>query len=409
MKWILTLILTVYGISLSGQGHIPAPDVFLDCQTNCFLNYIRQEVNYINYQRDRQDANVYTLVTSQNASAGAREMQLIFIYDEFPGLDRDTIKYIREQNISELEEMQLFEYHFKKGLLPAILQTEIANDLDYDIEFTSETLEQVETEDPWDFWSFNVRFNLNISGESRFSEQGYSGRVSGSRVTEESKITFVTWYNLDQAEFTLSDGETVFSENERYRVFGQYVKSISDHWSAGVRGLLGSSTFGNTDFEATLRPALEFNIFPYSENSTKRFTLMYSTGLVYNDYMEETVFGKLQESRWRQSFDVEFEQSKPWGSLSADIEFDQFLHDLSLLSLSFNPNIELNIIKGLRLEFGGFISFVGDRINISAGEISDQDIILQNRQLNTDYSYATYMGFNYRFGSKNNNIVNPRF
>ena len=58
---------------------------------------------------------------------------------------------------------------------------------------------------------------------------------------------------------------------------------------------------------------------------------------------------------------------------------------------------------------GAYVSYIGDRINISKGEISAQDIILQNRQLDSSYSYYTYFGFNYRFGSKNNNVVNSRF
>jgi len=219
----------------------------------------------------------------------------------------------------------------------------------------------------------------------------------------------ISWYNFDKSSFTLSDSSVVKSENERFRVFGQYVKSIGDHWAVGVRSLVGSSTFGNTDFSATVRPAVEFNVFPYSVSSTKRFSFMYTIGGVYNDYTELTVFDKTKETLARHGLDIEYEQTQPWGSTAFDIRFDQYLRDLSLYSISFNPNIELNIVKGLRLQFGGFVSFVGDRINITKGEVSDQDIILQNRQLDTNYSYSTYFGFNYRFGSKNNNIVNPRF
>ena len=132
-------------------------------------------------------------------------------------------------------------------------------------------------------------------------------------------------------------------------------------------------------------------------------------GVEYKDYTEITVFDRLSESRGRHGIDIEFNQNQKWGTLAFDIEFDQYLHDLSLYSISFNPNIELNLVKGLRLEFGGFVSFVGDRINIAKGDVSDQDIILQNRQLDTSYSYFSYFGFNYRFGSQNNTVVNPRF
>ena len=385
-------------------------DVFLDCQTNCYTNYIKQEITYINYQRDRQGADIYVLITDQSASAGAREMQLIFKYDGVDELEADTIIYYREANISDLEEMQLLEKNIKQGLLPALVFTDIQDKITFEVAELEEN-ESSETliHDPWNYWSFNLSLNLNVNGESSFSRQGYFGRLSASRVTEEEKIILSSWYDLDKSSFTLSDGEIVESENERYRTFAQYVKSIGDHWAIGLRSLLGSSSFGNIDFEGTLKPAFEYNIFPYSENSTKRFSILYSAGIVYNNYTKPTIFQKIEETLWRHGIDIEFEQTQQWGDISFDINFDQYLHDLSLYSVSFNPNIELNLVKGLRLQLGGFISFVGDRINISEEEVSAQDIILQNRQLDTNYSYFSYVGFSFRFGSKNNNIVNPRF
>jgi len=306
------------------------------------------------------------------------------------------------------EQVHLFVSHLKKGLLPALLNSPIAENIEYDV---VDVTNQVDTlvHDPWNFWSFNTSVNINVSGESSFSEQNYFTRFTASRVTEDHKVFGMFRYSLNQSQFTLSDGEEVSSENERYRTFFQYVKSINDHWSIGARTFAGSSTFGNIDFDFALKPAIEYNIFPYSENSTKRFTIFYSNGYVYQDYTEVTLFDKLDESLWQHGIDVEFQQTKKWGDISFDIEFEQYLHDLSLYSISFNPNVELNIVKGLRLNFGGFIEFVGDRINITQSEVSDEDIILQNRQLDTNYSFWTYFGFNYRFGSANNNIVNPRF
>jgi len=407
MRSIFTITFTLLCLYISAQESSSKPSVFLDCQTNCYLTYLRQEVSYLNYARDRQGADVYVLVTAQNASAGAREIQMIFLYDGISQLTSDTIKYYREANISDLEEMELFKKNFKQGMLPVLAVGGMADKISYEVE-SSEVVEELEF-DPWNYWSFNVSLNLDVNGEASFEEQGYFGRVSGSRVTEKEKITLISWYNFDKSSFTLSDSSVVKSENERFRVFGQYVKSIGDHWAVGVRSLVGSSTFGNTDFSATVRPAVEFNVFPYSVSSTKRFSFMYTIGGVYNDYTELTVFDKTKETLARHGLDIEYEQTQPWGSTAFDIRFDQYLRDLSLYSISFNPNIELNIVKGLRLQFGGFVSFVGDRINITKGEVSDQDIILQNRQLDTNYSYSTYFGFNYRFGSKNNNIVNPRF
>ncbi len=411
MKMPLLLLLLSLVMTAFSQTSILRPDVFLDCQqTNCYEVYLKQEVDFINYIRDRQAADIYVLVTTQSASAGAREYQLIFSTEQGGAPVSDTLVYYRAANIAEAEEREQFVRYFKKGLLPHIARSEIMDYIEYDFDIdVSDGSPLQEEVDPWNYWSFNVSLNLNLNGEASFEEQGYFGRVSAAQVTEDHKIFFLGFHNYNSSTFTLSDGEEVNSINKRTRGFFQYVKSVNDHWSVGVRTLAGSSSFGNTDFEFILRPAIEYNIYPYSENSTKRFTLLYSAGLDYRDYTELTVFDKLEESLFRQSLDIEFEQTQKWGDMSIDFEFDQFLHDLSLFSISINPNIELNIVKGLSIEFGGDISYVADRVNIAKAEISDQDIILQNRQLDTSYSYSSYFGFNYRFGSQNNNIVNPRF
>jgi len=399
--------LLIFTSSIQSQNQNTRPSVFLDCQTNCFLTFLRQEVTFIDYKRERQGAEIYALATSQQASAGAREVQLIFVYKD-EGLPTDTLKYIRPANISEDEERRLFMKHFKQGILPVLVNSDIREYLDFEVTLPFEE-EQLPEEDPWNYWSFDVTGNLNLNGEQTFEEQRYFGRLSGSRVTEDAKFFIGTWYNFNKSKFTLSDSSVVESSNERIRAFTQYVISIDDHWSVGARAFAGSSTFGNIDFEATLRPAIEYNIYPYQDNSTRRLTFLYAAGPVHNNYTELTIFNKEKETLWRQSLDVEYALTQKWGNISVELEFDQFLHDLNLFSISFNPEFELNIVKGLSLNFGAFLSYVGDRINISKGDISDQDIILQNRQLDTSYSFNSFVGFNYRFGSKNNNIVNPRF
>ncbi|MFT6808592.1 MAG: hypothetical protein ACJA01_001818 [Saprospiraceae bacterium] len=409
MRIITLLLILSHSFALFGQIPDSKINVFLDCQTNCFTNFLRQEIQYINYVRDRQDADIYILATFQNASAGAREIQLIYLYEGFESLGSDTIRYIREANISDLQEMNIFKNKFKRGLLPALVKSDLIDQISFNVNYEETQLDTATILDPWNFWSFNLSLNLNISGEKSFNEQGFYSRASASRITADNKTILSSWYNIDESTFTLSDGEEVDSENERFGLFVQWVESMGPHWGWGFRSFVGSSTFGNMDFEGSFKPAIEYNIYPYSESSTQRFSFLYSVGIIYNNYAQATVFDKLEESLLRHGLDVEYEVTQPWGDIEFNVEFDQFLKDISLFSLSLNPELELNLVKGLRLQFGGEISYIGDRINITKGDISAQDIILQNRQLDTSYSYYTYFGFNFRFGSKNNNVVNSRF
>jgi len=67
--------LVVFLISAPGVAHSQAVDssrhvrVFIDCSSQaCDLDYFRREIQFVDHMRDRQDASVHVLVTSQPSS-----------------------------------------------------------------------------------------------------------------------------------------------------------------------------------------------------------------------------------------------------------------------------------------------------------------------------------------------------
>ncbi|MEE3151784.1 MAG: hypothetical protein VX300_05870, partial [Acidobacteriota bacterium] len=55
------------GTEATGDGQEVSPGllVFLDCdRRTCDQNYLRREITFINYVRDRQDAQIHILVTN---------------------------------------------------------------------------------------------------------------------------------------------------------------------------------------------------------------------------------------------------------------------------------------------------------------------------------------------------------
>ena len=262
--------------------------------------------------------------------------------------------------------------------------------------------------DPWNNWVFNIGGNGWLDGEATYSSIDLTGRFSASKVTDKHKIRFSTFYNYEKSTFKLTGGDEFFVKKS-YNVRLVYVKSLGPNWSVGFNTRTGSTTFGNTDISTTFKPAIEYNIFPYSEASTRRFSFNYSVGPEYYNYTDTTIYNRLSETRMRHGLDIEFNQTQKWGNVSLNVGVQQYLHDLELFNAYINPNIEWQIFKGLSINLGGFASFVNDRINIAKSDISDEDILLQIKQLDTDFTYFTYFGLNYRFGSKYNNFVNPRF
>ncbi|UCG88294.1 MAG: hypothetical protein JSW71_07045, partial [Gemmatimonadota bacterium] len=69
--------------------------VFLDCQSwRCDFDHLRREITYVNWVRDRGDAQVHVLVTTQTTGGGGTEFTLAFIgLRDFAGRE-DTLQYV---------------------------------------------------------------------------------------------------------------------------------------------------------------------------------------------------------------------------------------------------------------------------------------------------------------------------
>jgi len=54
------------------------------------------------------------------------------------------------------------------------------------------------------------------------------------------------------------------------------------------------------------------------------------------------------------------------------------------------------------------VARIKDQLYLPKEDLSPEDILLERRQLGTDYSFELSAGFNFSFGSILNNVVNPR-
>ena len=68
--------------------------VFLDCRIRCDFDYIRREIPYVAWVRDRQVAQVHLLITSRRTGAGGRENTLAFIGRDDMASVSDTLLQI---------------------------------------------------------------------------------------------------------------------------------------------------------------------------------------------------------------------------------------------------------------------------------------------------------------------------
>lgn len=57
----------------------------------------------------------------------------------------------------------------------------------------------------------------------------------------------------------------------------------------------------------------------------------------------------------------------------------------------------------------GNYSIIHDQLGLTKGAVSAEEVLLQRKELETQYSYYVSFGGSYTFGSIYNNVVNPRF
>jgi len=159
----------------------------------------------------------------------------------------------------------------------------------------------------------------------------------------------------------------------------------------------------------SIGPAVEYNIFPYSEYTRREFRILYRPVYRNVDYIEETLYGKLKQQLFSQSLSATFELKEPWGSLSSTLEGSHYFHDFSKNRAEFFMNLNLQLFEGFSLDIFGNISMIRDQLSLPAEEATEQEILLRQKEIATDYDYFVSLGFRYTFGSIYSNVVNPRF
>ena len=382
-------------------------NVFVDCP--CDMNYIRQEINYVNYVRDQSQADVQLFVNTIRNGSGGRSYALDFRgkadfehikkqlkYETTPIMTRDEVRSGLAQKIS-------------LGLVYYMAETDMAELIKISVpdDIAEKKTMMTVTEDPWNNWIFEIYGQGEFETESNQSELNYEFGLEIDRVTEDWRIRADVEASREQNEYN-SSGNTFSSLREDYAADGGVVRSLSDHWSAGVFAGLRHSTFRNLDLSYYFQPALEYNIFPYREVMRREITFAYRIGYVHNKYLEETIFGHMQENLYRHSLDMQVRFRQPWGDIYTNIEASSYLEDMSKNRFELDSYVSVRLFKGLSLRFSTSFEVIRDQLTLPGGESSIEDILLKQRQIATDYKLGAGIGLSYTFGSAFNNIVNTR-
>jgi hypothetical protein len=382
--------------------------VFLDCY-ECDLDYLRQTVGFVDYMRERTDADLHVLVTTQSTGGGGRAWTIEVIgLGRFVGHDH-VYQFSTPQTATSDERRREFARMFKISLVDYSADTAAMAELDVTWRAPAAGTPAEPQDDPWDYWVFRTNASGNSSGEQLSSSRSYRFSFAASRVTEAWKITSSVSTSVSRTDFTLDDGSVVESERDSWSTSGLVVKSLGPKWSIGGRGSMSHSSFSNTDRAVSFAPGIEFDFFPYAESTRRSLTVQYTIGAFRNDYREITVFDKLSETVPNHSVIVSLGLRQPWGSLGGYTSVSQHLNHTDRYRMSVSGSTDVRLFRGFSFNVYASYDKIRDQISLQKGSATRDEVLLRLRQLSTNYSYYLSFGFSYSFGSIYNNIVNPRF
>jgi hypothetical protein len=384
--------------------------IFLDCNFFCDEDFLKREITFVDYMRDRRDADVHVLVTTQETGGGGTEYTLKFIgLGPFAGLEQ-TLRYSAPQTATADERRKAIAEVIKLGLVRYVSESPQAHRLK--VTFSPEEggkTGPANKKDPWNLWVFRTNVGGSFNGEQSSKSRSLRGSASANRTTDDWRLNFSINSDYRSDTFQLSDEEPFESVTRGSNGDATIVKSLSQHWSLGLLGSAQSSTFLNYDLRIRLAPGIEYNFFPYSQSTRRMLTLQYTVGFDSHNYREETIYGKTTEKLMDHKLTTSLSLRQPWGTASGSVDLSQYLTAPDKYSISAFGGTNIRLFKGFSFNIFTQLSRTRDQIYLPKGEATDEEILVRQRQLATTYQYFLNFGISYSFGSIFNNIVNPRF
>ncbi len=408
----LAIILSGFSMTTTAQENPLTQDtlrknaakVFIDCR-NCDMSFTRQEIPWVNYVRDVREAEVYVLVTSQKTGSGGDMYTYTFQgMNRFSGMN-DTLILTSNPNETNTEIRDKRTNILKAGLLRYASRTPVFHEIKIS---HNHGMEQEEIVDKWNYWVFELKTSPRFNFEESYRRIELRNSINISKVTPDIKLEIEADQNYTRQRFIGDDYDTTYIRSSK-QLDNLFVKSMGEHWSAGLRWEISSSTSQNYIFNNMFLPSVEYDLFPYSEATHRQLRFLYSLGYQYSNYIDTTIYNKKNENLFLQQLRIAYQIQEKWGSVNLSLAGSNYLHGLSKSMIQLNASVRVRIFKGLSISLNGGAAFINDQLNLAKGELSEADRLLRLKQQATSYNIYGGLSLTYTFGSIYNNVVNPRF
>ncbi len=405
LYFLLTIVafsLVVRSQSLSRQD---ALKVFIDCP-ECDMDYIRENLTFVNYVRESREADVIILTNTQNTASKGLLTSVFFIGQQGFSDKKDTLTFGTLADDTEDRYREKMLKYLKIGLIPYV--NKIGTVEHIEVVYNAPETENEETTDKWHGWVFQTSLSGWGNAEKTYNSYNINSSLNIEKITEKFKTENLFQHSYAESNY-MYDDFTYKNRQLSYYLNSNNVFSLNAHWSAGLFVNGWSSLYNNIYLQGGIRPAIEYNLFPYSDASSRQLRISYSMGPVYNIYNDSTIYNKTEELLFRNRLNLSTEFVKQWGRIWLYVSYAHYLHDITLNSININSNISWRIAKGLELSYYMGYGIIHDQISLTKDGATQEELLLQQKELKTDFTFWTNFGLSYTFGNIYNNVVNPRF
>ena len=397
MKNVLILLF----IPLIFYGQNNKLKAYLDCR--CDQNYLKQQTSFLEHVRDQNLADIEIFILDVRNPTGTRtfeikvdgnnEYQEISSSTLVSGYANDTSSTLRDKLLNKL----------KLALIPFLDKASYNIKVDVDSNFDDLTV----NDDKWKNWVFELSGSYNDDKEESRKTNRYELEFEIDKLTPEWRIGMEIKRNESNGKF-FSNDKVYTSNRKTTSISGRVVRSISDHFSAGIFSSAYQNTYENIDFNRYIAPAIEYSFYPYKDVLSKEITLAYRIGIGKRNYIEKTIYGYEKQKLSSQTLSLNIRFRQKWGNISSYLNATQFLNDGTKKRFSLRSDLDLRVFEGLAIRFSGNVNLIREQYSLAAVSTSIEELLLQQRQIATDYRTNFSVGLSYTFGSIYNSVINTR-
>ena len=379
--------------------------VFLDCDF-CDLNDVKQNIQFVNYVRDKQDAEFHLLITRRNSGSGGEELTFFLSGLGQYSVAEDNYNIDIHAAATEAEMRNKILKGIQAGLLRQLVNSGAIDHIT--IGYTESGNTNSAPRNHWNNWVFDIGLSGYYARDAVYTERSLYTNLSAIRITEKWKTEFTTNGSFFYGTYKYGD-DTYTAYNRIVNLKSLIVRTGGPRFSWGLRGMAEYSTFSNYALRLELFPSVEYNLYPYTESSRHQLSALYGIGLVHNNFLDTTIFNLMRQDLWGQNLSVAMKFIETWGNLTVGVSGISYLSNTDFYRVTLSSEALFRLYRGFNLQIRGGVSVIHDQFNLPKGGADFEQVLLQQREMLSSYYYWFVVGINFTFGDIYNSIVNPRF